>query len=187
MTTRDPLKKELATERKEERKTEAEIEKQRAREYNTAQRQAGTTGIHGSHPTGHTGYGGTTGYSSHPAGDTGYGGTTVYSSHPTGDTGYGGTTGYGATTTDAAGYGGAAAGDTEYGKGGTTTGEAGYGDTVTTTGYRTRGTHPGHGTGGTQRWELAMGFKATVTLFVSVGLSVYTGCFSIWRISVPFE
>ncbi|RVW30753.1 18 kDa seed maturation protein [Vitis vinifera] len=103
MTTRDPLKKELATERKEERKTEAEIESsghvsttpprgKPAPPASTVVTQQGilataeTTG-YSSHPAGDTGYGGTTVYSSHPTGDTGDGGTTVYSSHPTGDTG----------------------------------------------------------------------------------------------------
>lgn len=53
MTTRDPLQKEMATEKKDERKYEAEREKQDARQHNAAARQAATTG-----GVGHGGTGG---------------------------------------------------------------------------------------------------------------------------------
>jgi len=66
MTAHDPMQKEMAREKKDERKHEAEYEKQAAREHNAAQRQAeGTTGVTGHHTglggTGHhtTGTGGT--------------------------------------------------------------------------------------------------------------------------------
>ncbi|EYU39929.1 hypothetical protein ABFS82_10G171100 [Erythranthe guttata] len=44
MTTRDPLQKELATEKKDERKYGAELEKQEAREHNAAAKQAASGG-----------------------------------------------------------------------------------------------------------------------------------------------
>ncbi|WVZ07524.1 hypothetical protein V8G54_020870 [Vigna mungo] len=64
LTTRDPLEKELATQKKEAKVDQAELDKQAARqhnaaasEYNSAAKQ-GATGLHG-HPTGfHHGTGG---------------------------------------------------------------------------------------------------------------------------------
>ena len=56
MTARDPLQKELATEKKEERKTQAELEKQQARQHNAAAKQMESTPAGG-----HTGYTATTG------------------------------------------------------------------------------------------------------------------------------
>ncbi|KAI3474537.1 hypothetical protein Pfo_029452 [Paulownia fortunei] len=44
MTTRDPLQKEMATEKKEERIHEAELQKQDARGHKAATRQAGSAG-----------------------------------------------------------------------------------------------------------------------------------------------
>ncbi|KAL6523214.1 hypothetical protein OROGR_016817 [Orobanche gracilis] len=44
MTTRDPLQKEMATERKEERVREAERQKQEAREQNAATKQSASAG-----------------------------------------------------------------------------------------------------------------------------------------------
>ncbi|XP_051148954.1 protein LE25 [Andrographis paniculata] len=51
MTTRDPLQKEMATEKKEARIEEAERQKQEARMHNTAARQAGTGTGTGPGPT----------------------------------------------------------------------------------------------------------------------------------------
>ncbi|KAI3507636.1 hypothetical protein L1887_22625 [Cichorium endivia] len=71
LTAHDPMQKEMAREKKEERKHEAEYEKQAAREHNAAQRQAaGTTGIGtGTHTHSTTGGLGGTGH------HTGTGGT----------------------------------------------------------------------------------------------------------------
>lgn len=58
MTAHDPMQKEMAREKKEERKHEAEYDKQAAREHNAAQKTAaGTTGTGGTFH--HTGTGGT--------------------------------------------------------------------------------------------------------------------------------
>ncbi|KAL7098037.1 hypothetical protein ACP275_10G180500 [Erythranthe tilingii] len=46
MTTRDPLQKEMATEKKDERKYGAELEKQEACEHNAAAKQAASGGGH---------------------------------------------------------------------------------------------------------------------------------------------
>ena len=61
ITDRDPLQKELATEKKEERKTQAESERQQARQHNTAAKQMESTpaGVHTGYTT-TTGAGGTT-------------------------------------------------------------------------------------------------------------------------------
>ena len=61
ITARDPLQKELATEKKEERKTQAESERQQARQHNTAAKQMESTpaGVHTGYTT-TTGAGGTT-------------------------------------------------------------------------------------------------------------------------------
>ncbi|KAI3750177.1 hypothetical protein L2E82_20805 [Cichorium intybus] len=68
LTAHDPMQKEMAREKKDERKHEAEYEKQAAREHNAAQRQAaGSTGNHTQYSTTggiggtdhHTGTGGT--------------------------------------------------------------------------------------------------------------------------------
>ena len=70
MTARDPLQKELATEKKEERKTQAELEKQQERQHNAAANQMESTPAGG-----HTGYSPTTGAGG-PTSAT-YGGTTT--------------------------------------------------------------------------------------------------------------
>ncbi|CAN4109085.1 unnamed protein product [Withania somnifera] len=56
MTTRDPLKKDMATEKKEDRVSAAEMEKRDAKAQHAAEKHGATTGT-----TGTTGYGGTTG------------------------------------------------------------------------------------------------------------------------------
>lgn len=52
MTAHDPVEKEMATERKEERMRQAELDKQEARLHNAAANQGGHTGYN---TTGHTG------------------------------------------------------------------------------------------------------------------------------------
>lgn len=64
MTAHDPMEKEMATEKKEERKAEAELRKQEAREENAAAKQAARAGGHTTYTTGAPGaaYGGATGH-----------------------------------------------------------------------------------------------------------------------------
>ena len=71
ITARDPLQKELAIEKKEERKTQAELEKQQARQHNAAAKQMESTPAGG-----HTGYTNTTTGAGGPTSAT-YGGTTT--------------------------------------------------------------------------------------------------------------
>ncbi|KAF3442639.1 hypothetical protein FNV43_RR16555 [Rhamnella rubrinervis] len=74
MTAHDPIEKEVATERKQEKKTQAELNKQAAREQNAAARQAAATGGGGYTPGGYTTTGtgtatySTTGVTGHPTG-----------------------------------------------------------------------------------------------------------------------
>ncbi|KAK9986645.1 hypothetical protein SO802_031596 [Lithocarpus litseifolius] len=82
MTARDPLQKKLATEKKEERKTQAELEKQQAREHNAAAKQMESTPAGG-----HTGYTTTTG-AGEPTSAT-YGGTTTGTHRVSAMPGYG--------------------------------------------------------------------------------------------------
>ena len=49
----DPVEKEMATDKKEQRKAEAELNKREAREYNAAMREAAKSGVN---TGGHTGY-----------------------------------------------------------------------------------------------------------------------------------
>ncbi|KAK9265545.1 hypothetical protein L1049_021608 [Liquidambar formosana] len=60
MTARDPMQKEMATEKKETKKTEAELNKQEAHEHNAAARQmastGGTAGTYTHSATGATGH-----------------------------------------------------------------------------------------------------------------------------------
>ncbi|XP_075639272.1 11 kDa late embryogenesis abundant protein [Castanea sativa] len=82
MTARDPLQKELATEKKEERKTQAELEKQQARQHNAAAKQMESTPAGG-----HTGYTTTTGAGG-PTSAT-YGGHTTGTHHMSAMPGHG--------------------------------------------------------------------------------------------------
>nr|XP_023885992.1 11 kDa late embryogenesis abundant protein [Quercus suber]POE68945.1 18 kda seed maturation protein [Quercus suber] len=82
MAARDPLQKELATEKKEERKSQAELEKQQARQHNAAAKQMESTPAGG-----HTGYTSTTGAGG-PTSAT-YGGTHRVSAMPGHGTGQG--------------------------------------------------------------------------------------------------
>ena len=122
MTARDPLQKEMATEKKEERINEAELNKREAREHNAAAKQAAASGGN----TGqYTNWSGTDNYSTTTGGygyPTGTGGTGTY---PT-SAEYGHTTGTGTS------------GTTTY----STTGEYGC-----TTGTHQMSAVPRHGTG----------------------------------------
>ncbi|XP_009779119.1 protein LE25 [Nicotiana tabacum] len=77
MTTRDPLKKEMATEKKDERKTAAELSKREANDQNAAARDGGALGYT---TTGAPEYS-TTAYD--PTEDVTGGGGPVRSGHPT--------------------------------------------------------------------------------------------------------
>ena len=72
MKAHDPLQKEMATQRKEERKTQAELEKQEARAHNVAAKQSERIGAGAHYPTGTgtgtTGTYSTTGATGHPTG-----------------------------------------------------------------------------------------------------------------------
>lgn len=70
MKAHDPLQKEMATQKKEERKTQAELEKQEARAHNAAAKQAERigAGTHNPTGTGTTGTYSTTGATGHPTG-----------------------------------------------------------------------------------------------------------------------
>lgn len=57
MSAHDPMQKEMATQKKEERKAEAEWNKLEAHEQNAAARQAAKVGGHASYTTGETGGG----------------------------------------------------------------------------------------------------------------------------------
>ncbi|KDP24620.1 hypothetical protein JCGZ_25536 [Jatropha curcas] len=73
MSTRDPVQKEMAREKKEERKTEAELRKLEAREDNAAARQAAKAGGHVQYTTAGPGAQGTTEtYTHSTTGTTGY-------------------------------------------------------------------------------------------------------------------
>ena len=89
MTAHNPMEKDMATEKKEERMTKAEMDKQMAQEHNAAARQAGaTTGGQGRVPLHSTG--GATGIH-HPSYGT-TGATVTTGSTATRDVNYGGTT-----------------------------------------------------------------------------------------------
>lgn len=71
MTSHDPLQKEMATEKKEGRKAQAELEKLEAREHNAAAKQTEKGGAHTGYPTTGTETTGThttTGATGHPTG-----------------------------------------------------------------------------------------------------------------------
>lgn len=87
MTAHNPMEKEMAAERKDERKTEAEMDKQMAQEHNAAARQAAAIGGQGRVPLHSTG--GATGIH-HPS--YGTGGTETTGGTATRDFNYGGTT-----------------------------------------------------------------------------------------------
>lgn len=124
MTAHDPVEKEMATQKKEERKAEAELNKQEVREHNAAARQAGANKGYTTGSTGTTTYS-TTGTHGQPTGPHqmsavpghGSGQPTAevvegtVGSHPIGTN-----TGTGGTTAHNARVGGGAAG---YGTGGT--------------------------------------------------------------------
>nr|CAH0117517.1 seed albumin protein of a late embryogenesis abundant group 1 [Pisum sativum subsp. elatius]CAH0117522.1 seed albumin protein of a late embryogenesis abundant group 1 [Pisum sativum subsp. elatius]CAH0117524.1 seed albumin protein of a late embryogenesis abundant group 1 [Pisum abyssinicum]CAH0117526.1 seed albumin protein of a late embryogenesis abundant group 1 [Pisum sativum]CAH0117528.1 seed albumin protein of a late embryogenesis abundant group 1 [Pisum sativum subsp. sativum] len=62
LTTRDPLEKELATQKKEERVAQAELDKQAARNHNAAATAGNTVGQGQHHTTGTGGNPNATGY-----------------------------------------------------------------------------------------------------------------------------
>ncbi|CAL5193542.1 unnamed protein product [Lathyrus oleraceus] len=62
LTTRDPLEKELATQKKEERVAQAELDKQAARNHNAAATAVNTLGQGQNHTTGTGGNPNATGY-----------------------------------------------------------------------------------------------------------------------------
>ncbi|XP_004249727.2 late embryogenesis abundant protein 46-like [Solanum lycopersicum] len=142
LTTSDPVQRQMATEKKEQRIHQAEMDKLAAKEQNAASRQAaatggttaytatggGITGTHGT-ATGHTGLGHTT-TATHgtTASHTGLGHTTGTHVPTAGHAGLGHTTGTHGT-----------AGHTDLGH---TTDHTGLGHTT-----GTRGTTPGHATG----------------------------------------
>ena len=95
MTARDPLQKEMATQKKEDRINRAELQKQAAREHNTAAKEAATAGYsgqgqYGTGPTTGTATYSTTGEYGQPTGTHGTGQPTgqvtegVVGSHPIG-------------------------------------------------------------------------------------------------------
>ncbi|KAK9265548.1 hypothetical protein L1049_021611 [Liquidambar formosana] len=87
MTAHDPIEKDMATQRKEAKITEAELNKQETREHNAASKQAGKAGVAGGTTTTHhstTGLGGfsTGGHPPTTHSTTGTGGYTT-GGHPT--------------------------------------------------------------------------------------------------------
>lgn len=89
MTADNPMEKEMATERKDARKTQTEMDKQMAHDRNAAAREAATTGGQGRVPL-HTSEGTIGAGVHHP--EYGTGGTGVTGGHPTRDVKFGGTT-----------------------------------------------------------------------------------------------
>ncbi|KAJ7976009.1 18 kDa seed maturation protein, partial [Quillaja saponaria] len=63
VTAHDPLQKEMATQKKEHKINQAELNKQDARQHNAAAKQAGSAGTGGGYGTHHTGVTDTTTYS----------------------------------------------------------------------------------------------------------------------------